>query len=114
MLFKKKPTLAKPNHFFDYTQAAGRNGLKHIKLSSYGYKPALDGISALSGKDLTGANIKLSVFGGDSPRIVVSIGKHHVGTIWKDSFDRFNDAKNGKIITVAVEISNGESYLYYK
>ena len=114
MLFKKKPKQEKPDTFFVYTQTENYRGFKSIKLSSYGYKPAEDGIRALADADLTGADIKISIYGGDSPHAVVSVGKHEVGTIWKHSFDKFTALKNGKFVAVRLEIRDGESYLFYK
>ena len=114
MLFKKKPKQEKPDAFFVYTQTENYRGFKRIKLSSYGYKPAEDGIRALADADLTGADIKISIYGGDSPRAVFSVGKHEVGTIWKRSFDKYTALKNGKISAVRLEIRDGESYLFYK
>ena len=114
MLFKKKPKQEKPDVFYVYTQTENYKGFKRIKLSSYGHQAALDGIHRLADADLSGAEIKISVFGGDSPRAVVSVGKDIVGTIWKHSFDKFNAMKSGKVDAVRLEIRDGESYLFYK
>ena len=113
MLFKKKPKQAKPDAFFIYDQQEHYRGFKRIKLSSYGHKPAEDGIRALADTDLTGANIKISIFEDEYPRAVVSVDKHEVGTIWKHSFDKFNALKRGKIDKVRLEIRDGDSYLFY-
>lgn len=114
MLFRKKPKKEKPTAVFSYAQAEHYKGFKRIKLSSYGYQPALDGIRRLADADLSGAEIKISVFGGDSPRAVVSVGKDIVGTIWKHSFDKFSALKNGKVSAVRLEIRDGDAYLFYK
>lgn len=114
MLFKKKPKKEKPIAVFSYTQAEHYRGFKRIKLSSYGYAPALDGIKALADADLSGADIKISVFGGDSPRAVVSVGKDIAGTVWQHSFDKFSALKNGKVSAVRLEIRDGDAYLFYK
>ena len=114
MLFKKKPKKEKPIAVFSYTQAEHYRGFKRIKLSSYGYAPALDGIKALADADLSGSRIEASIFGGDSPRAVVSVGKHEVGTIWEHSFDKFAALRSGKVVAVRVEIRDGDAYLFYK
>lgn len=118
MLFKKKPKQQKqetPAITLTYTQSEHYRGFKRIKLSSYGYKPALDGIRALTDADLSGADIKINVFAGENPRAVVSIGRHEVGTIWEYSYgDVYKALKNGKVAAVRVEIRDGESYLFYK
>ena len=114
MLFKKKPKQEKPEAFYVYTQAENYRGFKRIKLSSYGHKPAEDGIRALADADLTGADIRISIYGGDSPRAAVSVGSHEAGTIWKHSFDKFASLRNGKVTAVRLEIRDGESYLFYK
>ena len=114
MLFKKKPKQEKPDAFFVYTQTESYRGFKRIKLSSYGHKPAMDGIHFLADADLTGAEIKISIYGGEYPRAVVSVGNHEVGTIWKHSFDKFPSLKAGKVDAVRLEIRDGESYLFYK
>lgn len=113
MFFRKKKEPA-PDVAFTYTQSENYRGFKRIKLSSYGYKPAEDGIQALTGKDLAGSDIKLSIYMDDSPRAMVSVNGTAVGTIWKHSFDKFTSLKNGKITAVRVEIRDGESYLFYK
>ena len=112
MLFlgKKKN---KPTAFYIYSQSEDYKGFKRIKLSSYGHKPAEDGIRALSNKDLSGENIKVSIYEGEHPRAVISVGKYEVGTIWKDSFDKFNALKSGKISKMRLEIRDGDSYLFY-
>lgn len=114
MLFRKKPKQEKPDVFYVYTQTENYKGFKRIKLSSYGYQPALDGIRRLADADLSGADIKISVFGGDSPRAVVSVGKDIVGTVWQRSFDKFSALKNGKVSAVRLEIRDGDAYLFYK
>ena len=94
MLFKKKkPTAPKPDAVFTYPQTKNYRGFKRIKLSSYGYQPALDGIAALSGTDLTGATITITVFTDDNPRAVVSEGQYEVGAIWKHSFNQWTARK---------------------
>ena len=114
--FGKKKTSSdpKPDAVYTYLQTENYRGFKRIKLSSYGYKPAEDGIRALDGKGLSGSEIKISVFLDEYPRAVVNIGKHEVGTIWKRSFDKFDAVKNGKIDAVRLEIRDGDSYLLYK
>lgn len=114
MLFKKKPKQEKPEKFYIYNQTENYRGFKRIKLSSYGYKPTEDGIRALADADLTGAEIKMSIFGGEYPRAVVSVGKHEVGTIWEHSFDKFPALKSGKISALRLEIRDGSAYLFYK
>lgn len=111
---KKKKPVAKPAAFYIYTQTENYRGFKRIKLSSYGHAPAEGGIRKLTGKDLTGANIKISIFEDEYPRAVVSVAGNEVGTIWKHSFDKFNDVKSGRIEAVRLEIRDGESYLFYK
>ena len=81
MLFKKKPKQEKPDAFFVYTQTENYRGFKRIILSSYGHKPAMDGIHFLADVDLTGAEIKISIYGGEYPRAVVSVGNHEVGIL---------------------------------
>ena len=61
MFFRKKKEPV-PDVAFTYPQSEHYNGFKRIKLSSYGYKPAEDGIQALTGKDLAGSKIKISIF----------------------------------------------------
>ena len=114
MLFRKKNKEPMPDVTFTYPQAENYRGFKRIKLSSYGYKPAEDGIQALTGKNLAGSDVKLSIYMDDSPRAMVSVNGTAVGTIWKHSFDKFTTLKNGKIVAVRVEIRDGESYLFYK
>lgn len=116
-LFNKKKKTAPaptPSAFYIYNQTENYRGFKRIKLSSYGYEPALDGIRALTDVDLTDAEIKISIFDGDSPRAVVSVGKHEVGTIWQHSFDKFHALRSGKVEAVRLEIRDGESLLFYK
>ena len=112
MLFKKKPKKEKPAAIYEYTQAENYKGFKRYKLSSYGHQAALDGIQALSDADLTGANINISVYDGEYPRAVVTVNNHEIGTIWKDSFDKFNAIKTGKLAAVRVEIRDRDSYLF--
>lgn len=114
MFFRKKKKEPTPDVAFTYPQSEHYRGFKRIKLSSYGYKPAEDGIRALTGKDLAGSDVKLSIYMDDSPRAMVSVNGTTVGTIWKHSFDKFTTLKNGKIAAVRVEIRDGESYLFYK
>lgn len=116
MLFrkKKKPTAPQPDMVYTYPQTENYRGFKRYKLSSYGHQPAQDGIRALTGVDLTDSRITVSVFGGDSPRAVISVGQHEVGTIWKHSFDKFTTLKSGKISAIRLEIRDGDSYLFYK
>ena len=103
-----------PETNYIYTQADTYRGYKRIKLSSYGYKPAQDGIKAVSRMDLSGADIKIVVCDKpDSPYALVLVGKHHVGTIFKNSFDKFNDLKNGKVDSIRLEIRDGDAYLFY-
>ena len=113
MFFRKKKEPV-PDVAFTYPQSEHYRGFKRIKLSSHGYKPAEDGIQALTGKDLAGSKIKISIFMDDAPRAMVSVNGTAVGTIWKHSFDKFTTLKNGKIAAVRVEIRDGESYLFYK
>ena len=113
MFFRKKKEPV-PDVAFTYPQSEHYRGFKRIKLSSDGYKPAEDGIQALTGKDLAGSKIKISIFMDDAPRAMVSVNGTAVGTIWKHSFDKFTTLKNGKIAAVRVEIRDGESYLFYK
>ena len=113
MFFRKKKEPV-PDAAFTYPQSENYRGFKRIKLSSYGYKQAEDGIQALTGKDLAGSDVKLSIYMDDSPRAMVSVNGTAVGTIWKHSFDKFTTLKNGKIAAVRVEIRDGESYLFYK
>ena len=110
---EEKP-VGKPAAFYIYTQSENYRGFKRYKLSSYGHTPAENGIRKLTGKDLTGANIKISIFDDEYPRAVVSVAGNEVGTIWKHSFDKFNDVKSGRIEAVRLEIRDGESYLFYK
>ena len=113
MLFKKKEKPS-PGIVYDYIQSENYRGFKRYRLSSYGNKSAQDGIAALSGKDLTGAEIRIAVKNVDKTECaVVSVGKREVGVIWKDSFDRFQDLKQGSIDKVRVEIRDGDSYLFY-
>lgn len=113
MLFKKKKT-PQPDVFYIYTQSEHYRGFKRIKLSSYGHQPAMDGIRALDGVALDGSEIRIAIFEDEFPRANVIIGNHEVGTIWKHSFDRFNDLKNGRIERIRVEIRDGDAYLFYK
>lgn len=115
MLFKKKkPTAPKPSAVFTYPQTKNYRGFKRIKLSSYGHQPALDGIEALSGSDLSDATITINVFVDDNPRAVVCVDQYEVGTIWKRSFDQFGALLGGKVSAVRLEIRDGESFLFYK
>ena len=113
MLFRKKPKKEKPIAVFSYTQAEHYRGFKRIKLSSYGYAPALDGIKALADADLSGSRIEVSIFGGDSPHAVVSVGSHELGTVW-DRYDAFDALRSGKVAAVRVDIRDGDAYLFYK
>lgn len=45
---------------------------------------------------------------------MVTVNNHEIGTIWKDSFDKFNAIKTGKLAAVRVEIRDRDSYLFYK
>lgn len=116
MLFgkKKKSTAPQPDVVYTYPQTENYRGFKRYKLSSYGYQPAQDGIRALTGVDLTGSRIAVSIFNDDSPRAVISVDKHVVGTIFDYSFDKFSALKNGKITAIRLEIRDGDSYLFYK
>ena len=115
MLFKKKPKKEKPAAVFSYTQAEHYRGFKRIKLSSYGYAPALDGIKALADADLSGSRIEVSIYGGEYPRAAVSVGKHEVGTIWEYSYgDVYKALRSGKVAAVRVDIRGGDAYLFYK
>lgn len=115
-LFRRKPkaTAPKPDAVYSYPQTQNYRGFKRIKLSSYGYQPALDGIRALADADLSDATIKISIYEDESPRGMVSVGTHEVGTIWRHSFDQFGALKNGKISALHLEIRDGEPYLFYK
>lgn len=116
MLFKKKkPTAPKPDAVFSYPQTKNYRGFKRIKLTSYGYQPAQDGIAALSGVDLTDATIDiLMVDKPGSPYAIVKVGPHHVGTIFSSNFDQFGALLSGKVTAVRLEIRDGESFLFYK
>lgn len=113
MLFRKKNKEPMPDAAFTYPQSENYRGFKRIKLSSYGYAPALDGIKALADADLSGSRIEVSVFGGDSPRAVVSVGSHELGTVW-DRYDAFDVLRSGKVAAVRVDIRDGDAYLFYK
>lgn len=113
MLFRKKPKKEKPAAVFGYTQAERYRGFKRIKLSSYGHAPAMNGIRALADADLSGAVITVSIFGGDSPRAVVSIGSHELGTVW-DRYDAFDALRSGEVAAVRVEVRDEDAYLFYK
>ena len=69
MLFRKKNKEPMPDVAFTYPQSENYRGFKRIKLSSYGYKPAEDGIQALTGKDLAGSDVKLSIY-MDTPLVL--------------------------------------------
>lgn len=114
--FKKKniPSSPKPLVAYTYKQSATNDGFRRIKLSSHGYQPAMDGILALAGADLTNADITVNIFGGDSPRGVVVVDGHEVGTIWETSFDKFKQLTEGGIDSIRIEIRGNESYLFYK
>jgi hypothetical protein len=115
MLFKKKkPTAPEPDAVFTYPQTKNYRGFKRIKLTSYGYQPAQDGIAALSGSDLSDATITIAVFVDEYPRAVVSVGQYEVGTIWQHSFNQFGTLLDGKVSAVRLEIRDGESFLFYK
>lgn len=116
MLFKKKKTEPKPRvvSSHEYIQSNTYRGYKRQKLSSYGYQPALEGISALSGLDLTGANIRLDYINDEYKCVQVYVGPHLAGTIWDYSCANFADIIGGKVASVRVEIRDGESYLFYK
>ena len=107
---KKKPVGIN----YVYSQAENHDGFKRVKLTSYGYKPAMNGINALSGKDLSKAEIKITVIEDEYPRAVVSVKNHQVGTIFKRNFDNFNALKKGKFNHVHLVIEDGESHLFYK
>lgn len=112
-LFGKKKS-EYPETSYTYKQSEDYQGYKRIKLSSYNYKPAQDGIRALSGKDLTGSTIKITVVSKPgAPYATVMVGKHIVGTIFKTSFDKFTSLKNGKVDGIRLEIQDGDSYLFY-
>ena len=115
MLFKKKTKSGYPETTYKFTQAEDFRGFKRIKLSSYGYAPAQDGIRAVSAMDLTGKEIQLVVV--DKPKepyVVVLVGKHHVGTIFKHNFDKFSSLKAGKVSAARLEIRDGDAYLFCK
>lgn len=116
MLFKKKKkTAPKPDAVFTYPQTKNYRGFKRIKLTSYGYQPAMNGIAAVSKMDLTDATIDiLLVTKTDSPYAIVKVGPHHVGTIWKRNFDQFGALLDGRVSAVRLEINDGDSYLFYK
>lgn len=99
---------------YTYIQAEHWRGFKRLRLSSYGYEPAEQGIAALSGKDLTGAAITLRVFGGNHVRANVLVDNHEIGTVWDYSFDQFAALRDGKINGARVEIRDGVSYLFYR
>lgn len=109
---KKKKKPAGINYL--YSQAENHDGFKRVKLSSYGYKPAMNGVDALSGKDLSKAEIKITVIEDEYPRAVVSVKNHEVGTIFKRSFSNFDLIKKGKINQVYLVVEDGESHLFYK
>jgi len=116
MLFKKKkPTAPEPDAVFTYPQTKNYRGFKRIKLTSYGYQPAQDGIAALSGVDLANATIDILMMDKPgSPYAIVKVGPHHVGTIFKSNFDQFGALRDGKVSAVRLEIRSGESFLFYK
>lgn len=114
MLFKKKPKKEKPAAVYSFTQTENYRGFKRTKLSSYGYKPAMDGIAYLSNVDLTGAEIKISIYGGEHPRAVASVGSHEAGTMWEYNSTAFGLFKNKKVEAVRLEIRDGDAYLFYK
>ena len=116
MLFKKKkepheyPTLERA-----YIQSDNYRGFKRVKLSSYGYAPAQEGIKALTGTNLSGYEIRtILVDKPDSPYLIVMVGKNHVGTLFGSSFDGLNLFRNGSIKAVRLEIRDGDAYLFYK
>ena len=113
MLFRKKPKKEKPAAVFSYTQAEHYRGFKRIKLSSYGHEPAMNGIKTLADADLSGSVITVSIYGGEYPRAVVSVGSHELGTVW-DRYDAFDALRSGKVAAVRVDIRDGDAYLFYK
>ena len=113
MLFKRKSSGPKPKAVYTYPQTEDFRGFKRIKLSSYGYKPAQDGIRALTGKDLSGSKIKISIFADDNTRAVVSVDDHILGSIW-ERFDNFDLLRRGKIAAVHLVVEDGDAVLFYK
>lgn len=111
---KKKKNVLRPSAFYVYVHSDHYRGFKRYRLSTYGHVPAMNGLRALSGKSLTGASVKLSVYEDEHPRIVVSVGKYEVGTLWAHSFDRFNDVKNGLIEKVHLELYDDGAYVFLK
>ena len=97
---------------YTFTQAESCRGFKRVKLSSYGHKPAEDGIRALSGKDLSGKVIAVDIIKDKYPRAVFSVGKHEVGTIW-DRYDCFAPLARGQIRAIRLEIADESAFLYY-
>lgn len=116
MFFKKKKTEPTLNVFcsYEYIQSDTYRGYKRQKLSSYAYEPAMQGVAALSGKDLTGANIRLDFINDEYPRVLVYVGPHLAGSIWDYNCDHFADIIGGNVSSVRVEVRGSESYLFYK
>lgn len=111
----KKQTAPTAAISYKYIQSDNYRGFKRLRLTAYGYAPAMKGVKAVSKMDITGAEITINIIGGEHTRAEVYVGRHHVGTIWKQAFDEFSIFKNGKVQAVRVEIRNGnESYLFYK
>lgn len=115
MLFKKKPK----SHDYDttervYIQSDSFRGFKRTKLTAYGYNPALDGIKALTGKDLKGAEITtIFVEKPKAPYLLIMVGNHHVGTLF-DNFSGLDLFRNGSVKAVHLDIKDGNAYLFYK
>lgn len=113
--FGKKSKSGYPETTYTFTQTENYKGFKRIKLTSYGYEPAQAGIKAVSKMDLTGKDISIIVVDKpSSPYAIVKVGKHHIGTIFKNSFSDFSKLKTGKVSAVRVEIRDGESFIFYK
>jgi hypothetical protein len=112
---KKDAPVVYPEKTYIYKQSKNYRGYKRIRLTSYNYQPAQDGIRALSGADLSEADIKITVVDKPGePYATVMVGPHLAGTIFRSSFDRFDDLRDGKVVGVRLEVRDGESYLFYK
>ena len=108
----KKNKAAKPFASYTYTQSDDRSGFRRVKLSSYGHKPAENGIRALAGSDLSLKVIKVDIYKDAYPRAVFSIGRHELGTIW-DRYDCFKPIAKGQARAMRIEIDSGDAFLYY-
>lgn len=110
---KSTATTETPILALEYIQTPYLRGSDCIKLASYDYKKAEDGIAAVSSLDYHKLKVTATIYAGKHPRVEIFLDQHQIGTIWQRSWpDHYDDFKSRRIEKVSAKISDGQSWLF--